>query len=254
MESRRSRRWGALGRLGSLLGGVVLGFALLLSPLGAGEPAGASGLIEEGPPLPPVIGKTDQEIRESWGSPRYIKVAPHDGDRRYAYFTLREWEQLGLLYPGSQGEDVYVAQDMGLQVHLRYEPVFDARNRFSPVFRVTMVTYVFDEPTPLSRLGEVLPHGGDGPGLAEADWFRLLSGGGRTVLVHWPAYRHPAADRVVPFRADPPVTLFWEVGLSVPAAAVDGDTPVNYVIEHLGQFRYGAEELQRIANPFASGR
>src|SRR5690625_451637 len=59
----------------------------------------------QGDALPSIIAKTAEEVRGDWGAPRYIKVAPHDGDRRYAYFTLREWEQLGQLYPASQGED-----------------------------------------------------------------------------------------------------------------------------------------------------
>src|SRR5690606_26493662 len=128
------------------------------------------------------------------------------------------WEQLGKLYPATQGEDVYLAQGVNVQVHIRYEPVFDATNRFVPEFRVTGVTYVFDEPTPLQRVLEVLPkgEGSDQVRLEEAKWYRHTTSGGRTVLVHWPDFHHSARAALTPFRADPPVTYYWEVGLSVP--------------------------------------
>lgn len=208
----------------------------------------AQGIVAGEAPLPSLIGKTAEEVRAQWGSPRYIKVAPHDGDRRYAYFTLREWEQLGRFYPATQGEDVYVAQELKLQVHLRYQAVFDSENRFSPEFRVATVTYVFDEPTPLARAVQVLPV--EGLALDEARWYwHGAPGAARTLLVHWPDYRFPGSEALTPFRADPGITFQWEIGLSVPMAAVDGQAPVNYIIAQLAQFLYDPRDLEEIPAP-----
>lgn len=226
--------------------------ALLISLMTAGMAvvhAAAQGIISGPGPLPSVIGKTHSEIQALWDQPRYIKVAPHDGDTRYAYFTLREWQHLAALSPATQGEDVYLAQDMGVQVHLRYQPVFSAEQRFDPEFRVGAVTYVMEEPTALRQVASLLPL--EGFDLSQAQWFRYQADGrGRTLLVHWPSPEHPLARALTPFRADPGVTLFWEVGLAVPTDTVTADTPVNYVIERLEQFLYRPEDLQPIANPF----
>src|SRR5690606_2372068 len=159
------------------------------------------------------------------------------------------WQHLAALSPATQGEDVYLAQDVGLQVHLRYLPVFSAEQRFDPEFRVGAVTYVMEEPTSLQRLATLLPL--EGFDLSQAQWFRYQADGrGRTLLVHWPDLEHPLARAMTPFRADPGVTLFWEVGLAVPTDDVTSETPVNYIIERLEQFLYRPEDLQPLANPF----
>lgn len=246
----RGRRapWGR--RLGLPSRALASAFAVVIVLGIASSFGNAQGIVGGDIPLPSLIGKTDDEVRGLWGSPRYIKVAPHDGDRRYAYFTLREWEQLGRFYPATQGEDVYVAQGLNLQVHLRYQAVYDSQNRFSPEFRVATVTYVFDEPTPLARALQVLPMENAGLNLSEARWYwHGAPGSARTVLVHWPDHRFPGAEELVPFRADPGITFQWEIGLSVPVTAVDGQTPVNYVIAQLAQFLYDPRDLEEFPAP-----